>query len=159
MEFANVSVRGWIIEPDVHGLLDGPSGGVCLPAHNGEIVHTDVMPKCVIMVIDGERGPETFFQPFPEGPCRLPYVFLLIIHLVTLRPLDYPTSLSDIIAVLGGHQEVLDSVASFEMDLDFHPSGITLKTFAMPFGVWDHHVNVPVVTAAAVAAGGLLRWF
>ena len=77
LEFANVPIKGWIIDPDIHGLLDGPNGIVHLPAHCGEIVHTD-----------GGRGPEIFFQPFPKGLCRLPYLFLLAIHLVTLRPVD-----------------------------------------------------------------------
>ena len=45
LEFANFHVKGLIIDPDVHGLLDGPGGVVCLPASYGEIVHTDVMPE------------------------------------------------------------------------------------------------------------------
>ena len=28
LEFANVPVKGWIIDADVHGLLDGPGGVV-----------------------------------------------------------------------------------------------------------------------------------
>ena len=45
LEFANVPVKEWIINPSVHGLLDGPSDVVCLPVHYGEIVHSDVMPR------------------------------------------------------------------------------------------------------------------
>ena len=36
-------VNGWIIDPDAHGLLDGPCDVVCLTAHYGEIVHNDAM--------------------------------------------------------------------------------------------------------------------
>ena len=38
-----VPIKGWIIDPDVPGLLDGPSNTVWLPNHYGEIVLTDVM--------------------------------------------------------------------------------------------------------------------
>ena len=40
LEFDNVPVKGWIIDPDVHGLIYGPSSVVCLSTHYGEIVHT-----------------------------------------------------------------------------------------------------------------------
>ena len=40
LEFPNVPVKGWIIDPDVHGFLGSHNGVVCLPAHYGEIVHT-----------------------------------------------------------------------------------------------------------------------
>ena len=117
MEFANVPVQGWIIDPKVHGLLDSPSGVVCLPAQYGEIVQTDSMPRGVTMIIDGGRGLEMFFHPFPKSPCRLPYILLVAIHLVTHIPVDYPI-VSNINPFLGGHKEIPDSVASFEMDLD-----------------------------------------
>ena len=32
-----------VIDLDVHGLLDGHSGAMCLTAYNGEAVHTDEM--------------------------------------------------------------------------------------------------------------------
>ena len=54
LKFANVPVKGWIIDPDVHGLFDGSSGVLYVCAHCGEIVHADVMPRSVAMVIDGE---------------------------------------------------------------------------------------------------------
>ena len=43
LELACVSIKGWIIYAEVHGLLDGPGNTVCLPTHYGEIVHSDVM--------------------------------------------------------------------------------------------------------------------
>ena len=33
LEFANVLTGGWIIDPKVLGLLDGPCDVVCLPTH------------------------------------------------------------------------------------------------------------------------------
>ena len=43
LELVYVPFKGWIIDPDVHGLLDSPGNTVCLPTHYREIVHTDVM--------------------------------------------------------------------------------------------------------------------
>ena len=64
LEFANVPLNGWIIDPDVHG----HSGVVHLPAHCGEIVHTDMMLTNVTMVIYGGKGPKMFFHPFAKSP-------------------------------------------------------------------------------------------
>ena len=43
LEFTNVPIKGWIIDPDTHGLLDGPCGVVHLPTQYGKAVHTGVM--------------------------------------------------------------------------------------------------------------------
>ena len=84
LEFTSIPLKGWLIDPDVHGFLDSVGGVVCLLAHYGEIVCTDAMHGCISMVIYGGRGLEMLFQPFPKGPCRLPYKLLIAIHLVTL---------------------------------------------------------------------------
>ena len=60
MELPHVPVKGWIIDPDEHGLLDGFSDVVHLPAYCGEIVHTDAKQRGVTILIDGERGSEMF---------------------------------------------------------------------------------------------------
>ena len=39
----HVPVKGFTIDPDARGLLDGPGNTVCLPTHKGEIVHIDLM--------------------------------------------------------------------------------------------------------------------
>ena len=39
LELVYILVKGWIIEPDVHSLLDGPGEAVHLSTHYGEIVH------------------------------------------------------------------------------------------------------------------------
>ena len=38
-----VPTEGRVINSDVHGLPDGPGGAMCLPAYDGEAVHTDRM--------------------------------------------------------------------------------------------------------------------
>ena len=52
LEFVSASIEGWVIDPEVHGLLDSPCDVVCLPTHCGEVVHTGVMACGVGMVID-----------------------------------------------------------------------------------------------------------
>ena len=56
LEFANIPIEGWIIGPDVHGLLDGPCDVLCLLTYYGEVVHPGVMTSGVGMAIDGGRG-------------------------------------------------------------------------------------------------------
>ena len=69
VELANVPIKGWSIDPDVHGLLGGFSGVVHIPTHYGEIVHTDALPRDVTMVIGGGRGLEMFFHfPLADSP-------------------------------------------------------------------------------------------
>ena len=45
LEFASVSMKGWIFEPHVHGLLDGPGDVALLPTHCGKIFESDAMPQ------------------------------------------------------------------------------------------------------------------
>ena len=42
-----------------------------------------------------------------KGPCRLPFVLLIIFQRITLKPVYYSTFLCDIIFVLGGLLMVL----------------------------------------------------
>ena len=65
LEFATIPVKGWIIDPDVHDLLDGISNVVWLPAHYRETVHSDAMPRGVTTVRDGERGHKLFLYSSP----------------------------------------------------------------------------------------------
>ena len=75
--------------------------------------------------------------------------------LATLIPVDYCTSLNDIIPVRGSHQEALAGAVTFKMDLNPHQATNILKTLSKPFGVWNHHVNVSVI-ALVIAAGWLV---
>ena len=47
LEIVNVPIEGWIIYPDVHGLLYDSCGVVCLPTCHGEVFHTDMLTKSV----------------------------------------------------------------------------------------------------------------
>ena len=71
-----VPIKGWIMNPDVHGIFDGPGSTVCLPTHYGKIVHTDVVTQGATMVIYGGGGPEIYLEHFPRSSFQLPSVFL-----------------------------------------------------------------------------------
>ena len=141
LEFTNVLIEEWIIDPDAHGLLDG-SYVLPLPTHYGEVINTDMITCSVDMIIDGGRDPKMFPDPFPKGPCKFPYTFLIRIQSIPYLLVDYSTFLCDGILVLGGNQEILDSVTSFEMELD--PPNlpqIFLKLLLKPL-VWDTTISV-----------------
>ena len=70
LELANVPVKGWIIDPDVHGLLYGSSDVVHLPIHYGGVIHTDVMTRDVAMVINGGRGSKVFLSLIQKVPAN-----------------------------------------------------------------------------------------
>ena len=69
LELAYFPIKGWIIEHNVHGLLDGPGDIMHLSTYYGEIVHPDTVSRGVTMVIDGGRGPKMLLEPFPKSPC------------------------------------------------------------------------------------------
>ena len=66
-EIAYVPIKKWIIDPDVHGPLDGPDNDtVYVPTQYGEIVHTDLMTWGVTMVIEGEGALRCSLNLSPE---------------------------------------------------------------------------------------------
>ena len=54
--FSYVPVEGLVIDSDIHCLLHGPGGTKCLPAYNGEAVHTGKMSCGLSMLVDGGGG-------------------------------------------------------------------------------------------------------
>ena len=54
----HVPVEGWVINSDVNGPPDGPSGVMCLPAYDGEAVYTDRIFHGLAVLVDvGREGP------------------------------------------------------------------------------------------------------
>ena len=92
------------IYPYVYGHFDSPGDIVWFPTHNGEIVQTWLMISDFGTVIKRVLGAEMFLESFPKGPWRLPNVFLIPLHSVTLVPIDYSILLCYGILVLGGLQ-------------------------------------------------------
>ena len=73
-------VEGWVINSDVHGLPDGPSGAMCLPGYDAEIVHTDTMSHGLAVMVDGGGAlsrcslglfPRSFQIPCCSSPLNL----------------------------------------------------------------------------------------
>ena len=62
----------------------------------------------------GGGGPKVFLDPISNG---LHKVFLITGCMGALKPVDNPTLLSDGILVLGGYQQVMDGVVSFEVNV------------------------------------------
>ena len=54
--FSFALAKGWVIDLDVHGLLDGPSDTMCLPAYDGEAVHTDGISHGQAVLVDQGGG-------------------------------------------------------------------------------------------------------
>ena len=63
---------GWIIDSNVHGLLDDLGDVVHLPTHYGDIVHSDAKTQGITMIKDKEGGLEMFLEPFPNALAKSP---------------------------------------------------------------------------------------
>ena len=64
-----------------------------LPAYHDEAIHAGKISHDLAMLVDGEGGPELFFEPFPKGPSQFPYVLLFAICLAVFVPVHYPSLL------------------------------------------------------------------
>ena len=129
LKLSNNPIKVWIIDPDIHGLLDGPCDVVRLPNHNGEVVCHGMMTCGVGMFINRGRIPEVFLHPFPKGSGRLPSVLLITLVPVKPIPVYHSTFLCDVILVLWGHQEASDGIASLKDDLTSHFTTNDFETF------------------------------
>ena len=49
LAFSYVLVEGWVIDSDIHGLLDGPGDAMLLPAYDGEAIHVGKMSHGLAM--------------------------------------------------------------------------------------------------------------
>ena len=107
LKLGNVLIGGWIIDPDVNGLLDDPCNMLRLITHYEEVVHTDVMNCGVCMVKDGGMGPKMFPEHLSNGSHRCPYVYPITFQYATLVPVDYSNFLHDVVHVIGGQGRFL----------------------------------------------------
>ena len=60
VEPSSIPVEWWIIDPDTHSLINGPSTAVWLPTQNGEIDQTVMVVCGVGIVINERRCPKMF---------------------------------------------------------------------------------------------------
>ena len=56
MVFANISIQGWIVDPDVKSLFNCSLDVLFLPSHNVEIFNTYAVTSDIKMVKYGGRG-------------------------------------------------------------------------------------------------------
>ena len=56
MVLANVSIQGWIIDPNIESLFDGSHKVLVLSPHYTEVFYADHMTRDVMVVIDGGWG-------------------------------------------------------------------------------------------------------
>ena len=146
-ELASVPVKGWITDPDIHGLFYGSSGVVCLPIHHGEVVHTNVITRGVVMVIDWDKGTQSVPWAFAKGPCRFPLCtphYNPVHH--TYIYWFYFAFLCDGVSILGGHHEVLGGVASFERELDPNLTANNIEAIVTPTAIVSMVLQHYVIT-------------
>ena len=141
MVFANISIQGWIVDPDVKGLFYRPLEVLFLPSHNVEIFNTYAVTSGVKMVKYGGRGLLVFLEPLTKGSSGLSYIFLITLHPTTFVTVDEPTFLHHRIYVLWGHQEVFNGYTSFEVDLYPIVTASLLYTFTQPLVIRYSYVG------------------
>ena len=67
MVFANISIQGWIVDPDVKSLFYCPFEVLFLPSHNIKIINTYAVTSGVKMVKYGGGGLLVFLKPLTKG--------------------------------------------------------------------------------------------
>ena len=115
--FSYIPVEGWMIDLDLHGLLDGPSDAMCLPSYNKETVCTDRMSHVMAVLVDGGGGSEMFFEHILKGLSWFPHILLLTFCMSPFVPVDYPTFWMIESLSLGATNMLHDGVSSFKVDL------------------------------------------
>ena len=68
MVFANISIKGRIIDPDIKSFFYGSLEVLVLPPHNVEIINTYTVTSGVKMVKYGRGGLLVFLEPLSKGP-------------------------------------------------------------------------------------------
>ena len=91
--------------------------GSGLPPHYAKIIYGDIVTSCVKVVIYWGRCLLMFLEPLSKCSWGLSNIFLITLHPVTLVSINDPTHLLDRILIFWSHQEILDGVASFKIDL------------------------------------------
>ena len=66
MEFAYISVEGWIIDPYVQNFFDCSTEVLVLPPNDIEILNGDLMTSDVAMVINWGGGLLMFLKPLSK---------------------------------------------------------------------------------------------
>ena len=108
MVLANISVQGWIIDPNVESFFDGSHEVLVLSPHYAEVIYVNHMTRDVIVVIDGGWGLLVFFEPLSKSSGGLSYILLITLQSIRFVSIDDLTLFQHWVLVLRGHQEVFD---------------------------------------------------
>ena len=130
MEFAYVSIQGWIVDPYKQCFLYYSFEVLVFPPHYTKIINIDIMTSGVGMVKHWGRCLLMFFEPLSKHPWGFSNVFLITFHPITFISVDDPTLLHDWIFIFRGHQEVFDGIASFKVDMHSMSAAYFLQALA-----------------------------
>ena len=88
------------------------------------------------------RGLLMFFEPFSNGSARFSYIFFSTPLFFALISVYDSTLAVDRIFVLGSHEEVLDCLSSFKVNLYPIFAACFLYSFTKALMVWHYHEQV-----------------
>ena len=105
MAFAYVLIQGWIVYPYEQWFFLSICRSSGLPPHYTEIFHGNIVTSGIIVVMDGGRCLEVFFEPLSKCSRGLCNVFLITLHPITFVSLYDSTFFwmyLDLLEPLGG---------------------------------------------------------
>ena len=153
MVFAYFSIKGWIIDPYVQCFFYCSVEVLVFPPHCAKIIYGNIVTSGVKMVIYWGRHLLIFFEPLSKCSWGFSNIFHITLYPVTLVSINDSTLLLDRILIFWSHQEVLDGIASFKIDLYCMFAAYLLQSLTQPFIVWYHHVWFLVVVVVARVCG------
>ena len=158
MVFANISIQGWIVDPDVKSLFYCPLEVLFLPSNNVEIFNTYAVTSGVKMV---KYGGGAFWCSLNLSPEVLEDSLIYSSSHSTLITVDDPTFLHHRIYVPWGHQEVFNCCTSFKVDLYPIVTASLLYTFTQPLVIRYSYVwfrDVVLLSGTCLVYVFLVGW-
>ena len=70
--FANISVKGWVIDPNQHGFTDGPNHALVFPADYAEIVQRYFMASGIKVAMYSKMELSCVLWTFQQMFCLTP---------------------------------------------------------------------------------------
>ena len=140
MVFANILVKGWIINSDIQSLFYGsqefwPS----LPTISKLSIVT-LWPEMTEWSWMGEGVLRCSFKPLCKISCWLTNVFFFTVHPVAFVPIHDPTLFPDCIFVFWGHKEVSDGKSSLKVYLNTISAACSFKVLPQALVIWNNYV-------------------
>ena len=140
MVLANISIQGWIVDPNVQSFFYCSSEVLVLLPTMLKFSTLMLWPVVLKWSNMGEGAFWCSLNLSPKSSWGLSYIFLITLHPATFVTVDDPTLLQHRIFVLWGHQEVFDGYTSFKVDLNPIVAAFLLYTLTQPLVVWHSYV-------------------